>query len=126
MDMERINTDRAPIPAGPYSQATVFDNTVFISGQIPLDPATGSIPNNPNEQIKLAFKNMLSLLDECGVSKDNIAKVNVYLTDSDLVTKMNEIYSMMFGPPYPARTCVIVKSLPKNVVIMVDSVGYRE
>ncbi len=123
MTLERIKTDNTPLPSGPYSQAIVSDGIAFISGQIPIDAMSGSIPADPRDQIRLAIHNLLSISCACGVSKENILKINVYLTDEEDLPILNEIYSEMLGPEYPTRTCVFVKGLPKNARIMIDCVG---
>ena len=118
-----IETKDAPLPSGPYSQAVVSENTVFVSGQIPVDPADGSIPAGTEDQIRAALKNLISILSAAGVEKGRILRVTVYLTDMSDFALMNSVYKETFSEPYPARTCIGVSSLPKGVKIMVDAVG---
>ena len=118
-----VRTEKAPLPAGPYSQAVISDKLVFVSGLIPTDPADGRIPERTEDQIGLTLQNVMSVLSAAGVKKGHVTKVSVYLTDMNDFALMNSIYSRMFSEPYPARTCVGVVSLPKNVKIMIDAVG---
>ncbi|MCL1811199.1 MAG: Rid family detoxifying hydrolase [Methanomassiliicoccaceae archaeon] len=121
--MRPIETKDAPLPSGPYSQATVSCNIVFVSGQIPIDPADGTIPDKTEEQFRVTMRNLLSVLSAAGVGRDGILQVTVYLTDMEDFALMNSIYAETFSVPFPARTCIGVSSLPKGVKIMVDAVG---
>jgi len=118
-----IETKDAPLPSGPYSQAVVSENTVFISGQIPADPVDGTIPAGTEDQMRAALKNLTSILSAAGVEKGRVLRVTVYLTDMNDFALMNSVYKETFSEPYPARTCIGVTSLPKGVKIMVDAVG---
>jgi 2-iminobutanoate/2-iminopropanoate deaminase len=121
--MTPVETKDAPLPSGPYSQAVVSGNNVYISGQIPIDPANGMIPGTAEDQIRVALKNLVSVLSAAGVEKGHVLQVTVYLTDMGDFALMNSVYAETFVPPYPARTCVGVSALPKNVRIMADAVG---
>jgi 2-iminobutanoate/2-iminopropanoate deaminase len=109
------------MPAGPYSQAVVSGNKVFVSGQIPIDPNSGTMASGTEDQIRTAFGNLLGILRSAGA--DGILSTTVYLTDMDDFPAMNSIYSEMIGAPFPARTCIGVSSLPKGARIMVDAIG---
>jgi len=119
-------TDKAPRPAGPYSQATVAGNIVFVSGQIPIDPANGNMPGTIEEQTRIVLSNLKAILKASNVKDDSIMSVTVYLSDIGDFHIMNSIYEGFFKKPYPARSCVGVAALPKGSKIMVDAVGIVE
>ena len=121
--MRPAETKNAPLPSGPYSQAVISGGTVFVSGQIPIDPIGGTVPEGTEDQIRTALRNTASILSAAGVEKGRVLRVTVYLTDMKDFALMNSIYAETFCAPYPARTCVGVCSLPKGVRIMVDAVG---
>ena len=121
-----IETDKAPRPAGPYSQATVAGNIVFVSGQIPIDPVNGNMPETIKEQTLLALSNLKAILNASNIKDNNIVSVTVYLSDIKDFSAMNSIYEEFFKKPYPARSCVGVAALPKGSKIMIDAVGMIE
>ncbi|MCL1979061.1 MAG: Rid family detoxifying hydrolase [Methanomassiliicoccaceae archaeon] len=121
--MDPLETKDAPLPSGPYSQAIRSGSFVFVSGQIPIDPIGGTVPVGTADQIRIAMRNLISILSAAGVGKGCILKVTVYLTDMNDFALMNSIYAEAFGVPYPARTCIGVSSLPRGAKIMVDAVG---
>jgi 2-iminobutanoate/2-iminopropanoate deaminase len=118
-----VATKDAPLPSGPYSQAVISGNMVFVSGQIPIDPSNGGIPDGTEDQVRVVLKNLVSVLSAAGVEKGCTIRVTVYLTDMNDFPLMNSIYAETFAAPYPARTCIGVSSLPKGVRIMADAVG---
>ncbi|MCK5237886.1 MAG: RidA family protein [Deltaproteobacteria bacterium] len=121
--MEEIRTDNAPEAIGPYSQAVRSGNMVFLSGQIPIDPATGEvISGGIKEQTKRVFDNLTAVIKESGLLIDDVVKVTVYMTDLGEFALMNEVYALFFNEPYPARATVGVKELPKGVSVEVDAV----
>ena len=124
--MISIETDKAPRPAGPYSQATVAGNIVFVSGQIPVDPANGNMPETIEEQTKTVLSNLKEILKASKVKDDNIVSVKVYLSNIEDFHIVNSIYEGFFKKPYPARSCIGVAALPKGSKIMVDAVGLVE
>ena len=121
--MTPFRTNGAPSPSGPYSQAAASGNMVFVSGQIPIDPADGKMPEGTEEQIRAALRNVTAILSASGVEDGGVLSVTVYLTDMNDFALMNQIYAETFAAPYPARTCIGVSSLPKGAAIMVDAVG---
>ena len=121
-----IRTDDAPLPSGPYSQAVISGNTVYVSGQIPIDPVRGMIPDGISEQVTLVMNNLISILSAAGVNRDHVLRVTIYLMDMSDFALMNSLYEDFFTAPYPARTCIGVSSLPKGVKIMIDAIGERE
>lgn len=127
MSKKPIQTDRAPAPIGPYSQAIKAGNFLFISGQIALEPATGELVNaNIKEETGQVMNNIRAVLTEAGMDFDNIVKTTIFLSDMNLFTEVNEVYGSFFntGVP-PARETVAVKGLPKNVNVEISVTAYE-
>ena len=120
-----IATDKAPAAIGPYSQAIEIGNLVFTSGQIPVDPATGEIPEGVEAQAEQAFTNVRELLAAAGTSIDNVIKTTVFIKDMNDFGKINEIYAKYFTGSYPARSCVEVARLPKDVLIEIEAIAEK-
>lgn len=108
-----INTTQAPAAIGPYSQAIEASNTLYISGQLPINPETGTITGDIKEQTEQSFKNIKAILKEAGLSVDNIVKTTVLLKDIKDFAGMNEVYNQQFTKDYPARSAFSVTALPK-------------
>lgn len=121
-----IATDQAPAAIGPYSQANIFGNLVFTSGQIPLDPASGQIVGTTvEEQTEQVFKNIKGLLEASGSSLDKVLKTTVFIKNMDDFGKMNEVYARFFTEgAYPSRSAVEVARLPKDVLVEVETIAY--
>ncbi|HEY0916829.1 MAG TPA: RidA family protein [Solimonas sp.] len=123
MNREIIHTDAAPAAIGTYSQAVKCGNTVYLSGQIPLDPASMTLLNATIEdEIHQVFKNLSAVAQASGGSLADIAKLNVFLTDLAHFAKVNEIMGQYFKPPYPARAAIGVASLPKGARVEADGI----
>jgi len=123
MRREIIETDRAPQAIGTYSQAVRVGETVYISGQIPLDPATGRLVSGDIEaEIRRAFENLLAIAEAAGGSLAQMAKVTVFLTDLGHFAKVNEVMATYFSPPYPARAAIGVASLPRGARVEIEGV----
>ena len=120
-----IKTDKAPGAIGPYSQAIEIGNFVFTSGQIPVNPATGEIPEGVEAQAEQAFTNIRELLAAAGTSIDNVIKTTVFIKDMNDFGKINEIYAKYFTGSYPARSCVEVARLPKDVLIEIEAIAEK-
>lgn len=120
-----IATTAAPAAIGPYSQAIDLGNMVYCSGQIPINPATGEIPEGIKAQTSQAIANVKAILKEAGLTIDNVVKTTVFLADMSLFGEMNEIYGAEFTEPYPARSAVAVKELPKQVLVEVEVIAVR-
>lgn len=120
-----IATTSAPGAIGPYSQAIDTGTFVFASGQIPLDPATGSIPEGITAQTQQALKNVCAILSAASLSVDNVVKTTVFLTDMANFGPMNEVYGSVFNEPYPARSAVAVRELPKGVLVEIEVIAVR-
>ena len=118
-----IQTESAPAAIGPYSQATRAGDTVFFSGQIPLDPATGNVVDGGIEaQARRAFDNLKAVADAAGGSMADIVRVGLYLTDLSQFAAVNAVMAEYFASPYPARSTIEVSALPKGVLFEVDAV----
>lgn len=117
-----ISTNAAPQAIGTYSQAVRCGDTVYLSGQIGLDPATMQMVEGIDAQIRRVFDNLKAVAAAAGGSLDDCAKVNVYLTDLGHFSKVNEIMATYFREPYPARAAIGVASLPRNALVEVDAV----
>ena len=115
-----INSKNAPEAIGPYSQAIRTGNIVFLSGQIPLDPETMELVEGIEEQIKQVFKNLSQVIKAADASFDDVAKLNIYLTDLSHFTLVNEIMKAYFTEPFPARAAIGVASLPKGSLVEAD------
>jgi 2-iminobutanoate/2-iminopropanoate deaminase len=102
----KVSTERAPKPVGPYSQAIVAGNTIYVSGQGPFDPKTGKMPASFEEQAAQVFENIKAIVEAAGARLSDVVKVNVYLADLANFSKMNEVYRRYFSGDYPARATV--------------------
>ncbi|MCI5614022.1 MAG: RidA family protein [Agathobacter sp.] len=120
-----IRTDKAPAAIGPYSQAIEVNNMVFTSGVIPVDPATGNIPEGSQAQAEQAFKNLSNLLEAAGTSTANVIKTTVFIKEMNDFGAINEVYAKYFPEPYPSRSCVEVARLPKDVMLEVEAIATK-
>ena len=121
-----IFTEKAPAAIGPYSQAIEANGMVFLSGQLPVDPATGEfVPGGVAEQTKQCFENIKSVLAEAGLTTANIVKTTVFLTDMSLFADMNAVYATYFEGEFPARSAFAVKALPKNALVEIESIAVK-
>ena len=126
MERRVVYTERAPKPIGPYSQAILVEGRklLFVSGQIPIDPATGEIVGETiEEQAERAIRNMLAIVEEAGGSAENVVKVTAFLSDIKDYPKFNEIYERFFSESKPARAVVEVSNLPKGVKVEVECIA---
>ena len=124
---QRINTNNAPAAIGPYSQA-IDSGTglIFVSGQLPIDPATGAFPEGGvKEQTRQSLTNAKAILEAAGLSLANVVKTMVFLADMGDFAAMNEVYAEFFAEPFPARSAVAVKTLPKNALVEVECIAAR-
>ncbi|WP_085833944.1 RidA family protein [Clostridium merdae] len=124
MQKKEIATTNAPAAIGPYSQAVQIGDTLYTSGQIPIDPATGAlVPGGIQEQGTRVFQNLKAVLEEAGADFSKVVKVNVFLTDLNDFAALNELYATYFEKPYPARSCVQVAGLPKGALVEIEMVA---
>ena len=122
--MKVIHSELAPKAVGPYSQAIVAGGFVFASGQLPIDPATGEFAEGGiKEQTRQSLTNVTYVLAEAGIDLSHVVKTTVFLSDMANFAAMNEVYATFFSEPYPARSAVAVKTLPKNALVEVEVVA---
>ncbi|MDR1738473.1 MAG: RidA family protein [Candidatus Symbiothrix sp.] len=122
-----ISTSNAPAAIGPYSQAIQAGNLVFVSGQLGIDPASGNfVSGGVSEQTEQAFQNLKAVLAAAGLTPDNVVKTTVFLSDMSDFAAMNAIYSAHFSAPYPARSAVAVKTLPKNALVEIEAIASHD
>ena len=122
MSRTPINTDKAPAAIGPYSQAIRHNDTVYISGQIPLDPATGELVEGIDAQIVQVFDNLQAVAEAAGTNLGQALKVTVFLTDLGHFSKVNDVMERYFAKPFPARAAIEVAGLPKGADVEADAV----
>lgn len=122
MPREIIKTDKAPAAIGPYSQAVKVDNTVYLSGQIPLDPATMEIVEGIEAQTRRVFDNLSAVAQAAGGSLNQITKLNIFLIDLNNFSLVNQMMSEYFQEPYPARAAIGVAALPKGSQVEMDAI----
>lgn len=125
--MKPIETNLAPAAIGPYSQAIVANGFVFASGQLPIDPATGEFAQGGvQEQTRQSLMNASQILQAAGTDLAHVVKTIVFLSDMANFAAMNEIYSQFFSQPFPARSAVAVKDLPKGALVEIEVVAVVE
>ena len=127
-DMKKmISTPKAPAAIGPYSQAIQVGNLIYTSGQIPIDPATGQlVEGGVKEQARQSLSNIQAILQEAGLTMASVVKTTVFMADMADFAEMNSIYAEFFTEPYPARSAVAVKTLPKNALVEIEVVAEKE
>ena len=122
--MKAISTEKAPAAIGPYSQAIQVGNLVYTSGQIPIDPATGMIVKGGiKEQTLQSLTNVKAILEEVGLTMSNVLKTTVFMADMGDFADMNSVYAEFFTEPYPARSAVAVKTLPKEALVEIEVIA---
>ena len=122
-----IQTDNAPAAIGPYSQAIDSGaGLLFVSGQLPIDPATGAFPEGGvKEQTRQSLTNARAIMEMAGLGLENVVKTTVFLDDMGDFAAMNEVYAQFFSAPYPARSAVAVKTLPKGALVEIECIAAR-
>lgn len=122
-----ITSSNAPSAIGPYSQAVLAGNTLYVSGQIPVDPATGKIVEGIEKGTQQVMENLRAILAEAGMAFDNVVKATIFLKNMDDFSVMNDIYASYLSPEsYPAREAVQVSCLPKNVDIEISMIAHKD
>lgn len=120
-----INSLNAPAPIGPYSQATIYGDMLYVSGQIPLNQATGKLMmDSIEEQTEQVMKNLKYVLEEAGTNFRNVLKCSIFITNMEDFSKINEVYGKYFDKNPPARETVAVKTLPKNVNVEISCIAF--
>ena len=121
-----ISTSKAPGAVGPYVQAVLQDDTLYTSGQIPIDPATGEIVKDCiYAQTEQSLKNLSAVIEEAGMTLANVIKTTVFITDMNDFAKVNEVYAKFFTESFPARSCVQVAALPKGAKVEIECVAKK-
>ncbi|MBB5620242.1 2-iminobutanoate/2-iminopropanoate deaminase [Pedobacter cryoconitis] len=121
-----INTPNAPAPIGPYSQAVLANGFLYVSGQIPINPATGELTQSSiKEETEQVMRNLNAVLLEAGFEFTHILKSTIFLSDMDLFAEVNEVYGSYFESDFPARETVAVKGLPKGVNVEISVIAYK-
>lgn len=124
--MKQISTDNAPVAIGPYSQAIEHNGFVFVSGQLPIDPATGAFPEGGIEaQSRQSLTNLSNILQEAGSDLGKVLKTTVFLADMADFAAMNSVYSQFFRSPYPSRSAFAVKDLPKGALVEIECIACK-
>lgn len=124
--MKAIHTDQAPKALGPYSQAIEAGGMVFASGQVPIDPTTDQfVSGGIKEQTRQSLTNARSILQQAGTDLSHVVKTTVFLADMADFAAMNEVYAEFFSQPYPARSAVAVKQLPKGALVEVECIAVK-
>ena len=122
--MKVISTKKAPAAIGPYSQAIQVGNLVYASGQIPIDPATGAfVEGGIKEQTRQSLTNVKAILEEASLTMASVVKTTVFMADMNDFAEMNGVYAEFFAEPYPARSAVAVKTLPKGALVEIEVVA---
>lgn len=122
---EIISTQNAPAAIGPYSQAIDLGNMVFVSGQIPVDPATGTMADTIEAQARQSLANLKAILAEAGLTMANVVKTVIFLADINDFAAVNQVYAQAFAQPYPARSCVQVAAIPKGARLEIECIAKR-
>lgn len=120
---KEINSKNAPGAIGPYSQAVQAGNLLFISGQLPINPATGEMPADIKDQTRQSIANLRAILEEAGMTLDNVVKTTCLLADMSLFGPMNEVYGEEFKAVFPARAAFAVKELPKQALVEIEAIA---
>lgn len=126
MEKNVLHTDKAPAAIGPYSQAIEVNGFVFASGQIPINPATGEVVEGGiQEQTRQALTNASEVMKAAGLDLSHVVKTTVFMADMNDFAAMNEVYATFFSAPFPARSAVAVKTLPKGVLVEVECIAVK-
>ena len=120
-----IDTDKAPSAIGPYSQAIEVNGMVYTSGVIPVNPETGVVPEGVEAQATQAFTNLTNLVEAAGTDMSKLVKTTVFIKEMDDFATINQIYAKFFKEPYPARSCVEVARLPKDVLLEIEAIAIK-
>ena len=124
--IKKIHTDNAPAAIGPYSQAIEVNGTLYISGQLPVNPATGKIDGTTvTEQAQQSLKNVGAILEAAGYTYDDVVKSTVYLADMSYFAEMNEVYKTVYTKDFPARSAFAVKALPMGALVEIETIAAK-
>jgi len=120
-----IKTDKAPSAVGPYSQAIEVNNTLYLSGQLPINPKDGNMPESIGEQTQQSLNNIRAILEKADYSINNLIHCTIYLTDMEDFSTVNEVYGAFFDEKFPTRSCFAVKELPKNASVEIEATAVK-
>ncbi|SMC73787.1 Rid family detoxifying hydrolase [Papillibacter cinnamivorans] len=123
MSKQVIQTDKAPAAIGPYSQAIVGNGTIYVSGQIPINPETGVMPETIEQQVAQSMKNVVTLVEKAGGSTETIVKCGIFIRNMADFPKINDVYATFFTCPPPARAVVEVSQLPKGAMVEIEAIA---
>lgn len=123
--MKVVSTEKAPAAIGPYSQGLDLGSLVFVSGQLPVDPATGAMPETIEEQAKQSLTNIKHILESDGLTMANVVKTVIFLADLADFAAVNAVYETFFEKPFPARSCVQVAAVPKGAKIEIECIATK-
>ncbi|PAB59909.1 RidA family protein [Anaeromicrobium sediminis] len=123
---EAVSTNKAPGAIGPYSQGVKFGNMIITSGQLPINPETGEMPETIKEQTRQSLENVKAILEEAGTSMDKVVKTTVFLNDMNDFAQMNEVYGEFFSGTYPSRSAVEVARVPKDALVEIEAIALSE
>lgn len=121
--MKKIHTEKSPAAIGPYSQGIIIGNLVFTSGQIPFNPEGELVSDDVQVQTRQSLNNIKNILEEAGVNMNNVIKCTIYISNMDYFGKINEVYQEFFTEPHPARSCVEVARLPRDVKVEIEAIA---
>lgn len=122
-----IATNNAPVAIGPYSQGVQAGKMIFVSGQLPIDPSTGEFGGSDiKSQTEMSLKNVKAILNEAGYDMSDVIKTTVFLKDMNTFAGMNEVYATFFAEPFPSRAAVEVSRLPKDAIVEIEAIAYKE
>lgn len=121
-----ISTENAPAAIGPYSQAVVHGNTLYVSGQIPVNPKTGEVPADIKEQTAQSLENVKAIVEAAGSDMSQVVRCGIFIKDMNDFAAINEVYATYFSEPYPARATVEVSRLPKDVNVEIEAIAIIE
>ena len=121
--MKAIQTDQAPPPIGPYSQAVSRQGLLFVSGQLGMDPATGALAEGVDAQTRRALQNLVAILSAAGLGPQHVLKATIYVANMDDFALVNQLYAEVFAAPFPAREVVQAARLPKNALVEISAIA---
>jgi 2-iminobutanoate/2-iminopropanoate deaminase len=124
MSIKAINSSKAPAAIGPYSHSVLAGNLLFVSGQLPIDPANGEMPQDVQQQTKQSLENCKAILEEAGATLNDVVKATIFIKDMNQFGKINEVYSEYFNEHKPARACVEVARLPKDALVEIEMIVF--
>ncbi|MGF7058155.1 RidA family protein [Brassicibacter mesophilus] len=124
MSIKAINSSKAPAAIGPYSHSVLAGNLLFVSGQLPIDPTNGEMPQDVQQQTKQSLENCKAILEEAGATLNDVVKATIFIKDMNQFGKINEVYAEYFNEHKPARACVEVARLPKDALVEIEMIVF--